>query len=154
MRGYIRHISPGSAVSEMATLWRENPFRWRVLAVSIALTGIIFYAFVPKSQLAEPRKPLVTWITTFDPNRTRAQIIESNRQNQLRQDYIKALEQKRTELRKQLYRELGRATFLDVDAMEAQLAREEAADKKAKVGKQAGTNNQASPGKQQTAGER
>jgi hypothetical protein len=137
----------------MATLWRENPFRWRVLAVSIALTGLIFYGFVPKSQLAEPRKPLVTWITTFDPNRTQAQIIESNRQNQLRQDYIKALEEKRTELRKQLYRELGRATFLDVDAMEAQLAREEAADKKAKASKPKASGPETGAPKQQTAGE-
>ncbi|MGC1270982.1 MAG: hypothetical protein WA842_10345 [Croceibacterium sp.] len=135
MRGYFQHINPTGAVSELAMLWRENPHRWLVLLLSMSLTAGVFYAFVPKSQLAEPRPPKITWITTFDPNRTQAEIIASNRKNQLRKDYIAALEAERTELRKQLYRELGRATFLDVDAMEAQLAREEAADKAAKEAK-------------------
>lgn len=133
MRGYFRHINPGGAVGDMRTLWRENPHRWGVLLLSMGMTGLLFYGFAPKSQLAEPRPPKITWITTFDPKRTQAEIIESNRKNQLRKEYIAALEAERVELRKQLYRELGRATFLDVDAMEAQIRRDEEAAAAAKA---------------------
>lgn len=125
---FWRRISPRHAVQDFAQEWRQPaPHRWKVLGVSVAATFFIFMMFVPESQRVEPRPPDVTWITTFAPDRTQEEIIASNLANQQRQDELAARLARREEIRKNLYRELGRATFVDVDAMEREIAAEEAA---------------------------
>lgn len=126
--GFWRRISPRRAVEDFAQEWRQPaPHRWKVLGVSAAATFFIFMMFVPESQRVEPRPPQITWITTFAPDRTQEEIVASNVANQRRQDELAARLARREEIRKNLYRELGRATFVDVDAMERQIAAEEAA---------------------------
>lgn len=125
---FLRHVSPSSAATDLADAWRENPYRWRVLAISAALTGGMLYAFLPADQRAALPLPQITWITTLDDTRTQAEIIASNEANQKRQDELDAADAERAEFRKQLYRDLGRATGLDVDEMEAQIKRDEAAE--------------------------
>jgi hypothetical protein len=83
---------------------------------------------VPESQRAEPRRPDVTYITTFEPGRTDDEIRASNIANQRRQDVVEAQRAAVEERKKELYRELGRATGVDVDAMEQQIERERAAE--------------------------
>jgi hypothetical protein len=126
--GFWRRISPRTAVQDFAQEWRQPaPHRWKVLGVSVAATFFIFMVFVPESQRIEPRPPQVTWITSFAPDRTDDEIAASNLVNQRRQDELAARLARREEIRKNLYRELGRATFVDVDAMERQIAEQEAA---------------------------
>ena len=79
-------------------------------------------------QRAEPDRPTITYISTFDESRTDAEILRSNLENQKRKEEAQALEAARIERRKELYRQLGRATGLDVDEMERQIAVEEAAE--------------------------
>lgn len=128
---FWRNISPSGAVRDFAQVWVDNPYRWRVLAVSIAATAVVMAVAIPESQRIPPEKPTVTYITTFEPGRTDEEIIASNIENQKLQDAIRAEEEKRAEFRKQLYRELGRATGLDVDAMEREIAKEKAAEERA-----------------------
>lgn len=90
------------------------------MAVAVAATFSIFMVFIPESKRIEPRPPEVTWITTFAADRSDEEIIASNVENQKRQDAIRAEQARRAELRRELYRELGRATGLDVDALERQ----------------------------------
>lgn len=124
---FWRRISPRRAVADFANEWRQpNPYRWPILGVSIAATFFILMVFLPEDQRIEPRAPEITWITTYAPGRSDAEIAASNLANQRRQDELEARRAAREELRKSLYRELGRATGLDVDAMEAEIAREEA----------------------------
>lgn len=135
---FWRQISPRRAVADFMGQWqRPNPRRWQIMAVSIAATGSIMWVFVPKNQRVEPRPPEVTWITTFDESRTREEIIASNIANQRRKERLEALEAERLEYRKELYRELGRATGLDVDEMEREIAEKEAADRRAAETRQA-----------------
>ncbi|WP_347302259.1 hypothetical protein V5740_09585 [Croceibacterium sp. TMG7-5b_MA50] len=125
---FWRRISPRRAVEDFAHEWRQPaPHRWKVLGVSVAATFFIGMMFVPKSQRIEPRPPEVTWITSYAADRSDAEIAASNLANQQRQDEIAARLAKREEIRKNLYRELGRATFLDVDEMERKIAADEAA---------------------------
>lgn len=124
---FWRHISPRAAVEDFASTWRNpTPHRWRFMALSIAITISILLVFIPPSQFIEPKPPEVTWITTFAEDRTEAEIIASNIANQERQDRLAQEAAEREEARKQLYRELGRASGLDVDAMEAKIAEDEA----------------------------
>ena len=66
-----------------------------------------------------PRPDLV-YITTFDENRSDSEIIASNCANQELQDAMEARLAERAELRRDMYRALGRATFIDVDELEAE----------------------------------
>ena len=127
---FWRRISPRRAVADFAHEWRRpNPYRWPALGISVAATFVILLVFLPKNERVAPRPPEITWITTYAPGRTDAEIAASNRVNQQRKDALAAEQAAREERRKELYRALGRATGLDVDAMEAEIAREEAAAK-------------------------
>lgn len=128
---YWRNISPTSAVKDFRQVWSENPYRWRVLAISIAATTGLMLMIIPKSERITPEKPTVTYITSFAPDRSDEEIIASNLENKKKQEAIRADQERRAEFRKQMYRELGRASGLDVEAMERQIAADEAAAKRA-----------------------
>lgn len=105
---------------------RPNPYRWPILAVSAGLTFLLMYLFTQERVYVPPAPPEIDYITSFEPGRTDEEIAASNARNQEAQDAIRTLQQERDELRKDLYRQLGRASGLDVDAMEAELAAQQA----------------------------
>jgi hypothetical protein len=116
---FWRDVSPRGALTDLAGEWRQpTPYRWQILGVSIAATFALMMLFLPEEQRAPPARPTVTWITTLDPNRTDQEIIESNIENQKRQDAIRAIKKAQEERRREAYRALGRATGMDVDALE------------------------------------
>ena len=128
MRGYWQRFSPRGGLEDFLSYWRQpTPYRWQILGVSVALTFTLMVLFVPESERIEPRHPDVTYISTFSPGRTDAEIIASNLANQKRQDALRAERAALEERKKQMYRDLGRATGVDVDAMERRIAREERA---------------------------
>ncbi|MEO6041906.1 MAG: hypothetical protein ABIP41_08400 [Croceibacterium sp.] len=131
---FWKDVSPTGAVGDLAQVWRKpNPYRWRILAVSVAATFTMLLVLIPKSERIEPRAPKITYIATFDPHRTEAQIIASNIANQKVQDKRRAEDAVRDEQRKQFFRTLGRATWIDVDKMEADAKRQQAAEDAAKA---------------------
>ncbi|MXO75057.1 hypothetical protein GRI40_07495 [Altererythrobacter aerius] len=99
-----------------------------VLLVAGSITGTILYQFSQERWRIPPKPPEVTWITTFEPGRTDAEIIASNRANQAEQDQLEAEQRQREEEAREAYRALGRASGLDVDAMEREIAREREQD--------------------------
>jgi hypothetical protein len=132
MKEFLRRISPRAAFSDFLHEWQApTPHRWQVLGVSVAATFALMVMFLPESQRADPRPPTVTWITTFAPDRTQAEIVASNLANQKRHDALRAEAAAREERRKELYRTLGRMTGVDVDEMEAEIDREKAAEEAA-----------------------
>jgi hypothetical protein len=125
-------ISPRRGVEDFVSEWRRpQPYRWRALALAVAATFALMMMLIPANQRAEPKRPEVTYITSWGADRTDEEIIASNIENQRRQDELEELQQRRAELRKELYRELGRATGLDVDEMERDIARQAAAEQAA-----------------------
>jgi len=153
--GFWRKVSPVGAARDFARVWASNPVRWRVLAFSLTITGVVMYVAIPASQRITPPRPDIFYITSFEPDRTDAQIEESNLANQKKQDAIRAELAAREEFRKELYRELGRASGLDVDEMEREIARQEAADIAARTAarRAARPEAQATQGGGQVAGE-
>jgi len=129
----LHKLNPGPG---LADFWSEftkpQPYRWLVVVASLAITGTLLYPFVKESVLIPPEKPKVTYITTFAPGRSDAEIMAENIANQERQDALRAERAAREERRKEIYRTLGRATGVNVDEMERQIAREEAAEKAAR----------------------
>ncbi len=110
--------------------WNEfrkpNPYRWPILAVSSLPVLVALYWLSHEIYYAEPARPEVTYITSYAPGRSDAEIEASNEENQLRKDEQQAQQEELAERKRQMYRDLGRATGLDVDAMEAQIARDKA----------------------------
>lgn len=132
MKGFFRQISPRGAIADLIHEWRApNPYRWQVLGVSVAATFTLMVLVIPESERAEPRPPRVSWITTFAPDRTDAEIRASNEANQRLQERLRAERAEREEQRKEAFRTLGRATGLDVDALEKQYSDESPTEKPA-----------------------
>ena len=130
--GYWDRFSPRGGFEDFLAYWRQpTPYRWQILGLSVGLTFTLMVLFVPESQRVEPRPPDVTYISTFAPDRTDAEIAATNVENQQRQDELRAEREAREERVREAYRQLGRATGLDVDAMEEQIARERAAEEAA-----------------------
>ena len=122
-------ISPKRAVDDFAGQWNEpTPHRWQILGVAAAATFAVLMVFIPDSERAPPARPEVTYISTWAADRTREEIVASNLANQARKDELAARRAELEERKKELYRALGRATFIDVDAMEAEIQGESAAD--------------------------
>ena len=118
---FWRQISPRRAVADFAQEWRQpNPYRWRILGVSVAATFALMVVMIPDSERVEPRPPEVTWITTFRPDRTEEEIIASNIENQKRKDRLAAEAAARAEQRKRNARALGQAMGFDVEELERQ----------------------------------
>ena len=130
-------ISPKYDVAGgVGDLWNElkrpQPYRWPILFVSCALTGLGLYPFVKERVYPPPPKPDIVYITTFAPDRTDAEIVESNLENQERKEARQRLEEAQIEKRREMYRALGQATGIDTDKMEAEIAAEKAREEAAK----------------------
>lgn len=120
-KGYFRDVSPVGAMGDLLEYWQQpTPYRWTIVAVSIAATAIVLAVFIPKSERALPEKPTITWISTFEEGRTDAEIVESNIENQQFQDRLNAELEARAERRRENYRALARASGFDPDELERQ----------------------------------
>jgi hypothetical protein len=127
----MQRLNPGPGLADFWEQFRKpQPYRWPILAVSAAPIALVLYWATEETVYVPPRPPEVTYITTFAEGRTDAEIIASNEANQARNNKIRAQIEELEERKREMYRELGRATGIDVDAMEAQIeadrAREEA----------------------------
>lgn len=100
--------------------------RMSVLLVAVLMTFGLLYSFTRERVRIPTRPPEVTYISTFASGRNEAEIVASNLANQKRQDALRAEQAAREEKAKDAYRALGRATGLDVDAMEREIKRDEA----------------------------
>lgn len=116
----IAIIAVGALIAEHVRI------RFGVLFVAAAITGTIIYQFTSETWRVPFPKPQVTYITTFDPNRSDAEIAASNAANQKVQDARRAEQARREAEARDAYRALGRASGMDVDAIERANAREKA----------------------------
>ncbi|WP_296722310.1 hypothetical protein [Erythrobacter sp.] len=119
----------------IADFWNEirrpQPYRWPILALSILPVGVILYAAMGTTVYKEPERPRITYITTYDPGRTDAEIIASNRANQEVKDLREAEEARIAERKRELYKALGAAAGMDVDEIERKADAERAAEEAA-----------------------
>lgn len=124
-----------NAAGGIADFWNEwkkpTPYRWPILAASFAMSGTMFYWLTKEEYYYPPEVPKVTYITTFAEGRTDEEIRQSNLENQRIQDEREAERERIEQRRRDLYKSLGAATGLDVEAMEAEAEAERAAEEQA-----------------------
>jgi hypothetical protein len=109
-----------------ALIMEHVRIRIGVLAIAALMTLGLLYQFTRERVRIPSRAPEVTFISTFETGRSDAQIEASNRANQKEQDALRAEQARREDKAKEAYRTLGRATGIDVDAIEREIKRDEA----------------------------
>ena len=128
----IRRLNP---LPGIADFWREfsrpQPYRLPILGVSMLMTFGLLYLFTEEKVVGPPPSPTVTYITSFAPDRTDAEIIETNIENQRKKDEREAEFLAREERRKEMYRALARASGMDPEEIERQAAEEAAREEAA-----------------------
>lgn len=127
--------------SGLADFWNEirrpQPYRLPILGLSVLPVALILYWAVGTTVYKEPERPRITYITTFDPTRSDAEIIASNAANQELKD-LRAAEEARIAGRKRdMYKALGAAAGMDVDAIERKAEAERAAEEAAEAKRRA-----------------
>ena len=135
---FTSRFNPSEGISDFWTeIRRPTPYRWPVLGLSLLCTFALLFWVTKERVLVPPEPPKVSFISTFAQGRTDAEIIASNLENQKRKERLAAEQVKRDEEVKAAYRALGRATGLDVDAMERKIAAEKAAEEAARKAQKA-----------------
>lgn len=113
-------------------LWNEirrpRPYRWTFLTLSVLpVAGVLWWA-VAQVEYKAPERPQIEYITSFAPDRTEAEIIASNRANQEVKELREAAEADIAERKRNMYKALGAAAGMDVEAIEAKAEAERAAE--------------------------
>lgn len=114
--------------------WNEirkpTPHRWPILFVScLPFAGLMYY-LAGETQYKTPERPQITYITSFEPDRTDEEIMASNLENQEIKELREAQREALAQRKRDLYKALGAAAGMDVDEIERRgeetRAREEA----------------------------
>lgn len=118
--------------SGLADFWNEirrpQPYRLPILIVSsLPVAGMLYWG-MNSTTYGEPERPKIEWITTLDEARTDAQIAAENISNQELKDLRAAEEARIAEAKRNMYKALGAAAGMDVDAIERKAAAERAAE--------------------------
>jgi hypothetical protein len=123
-----RNASPTGAIGDFIAVYKQaGRNRWWV-AILAALTTVGVFSIMAGENWIGPRpKPKVTWITTFAPDRSEAEIVASNIANQKRKDALAAEQARREAEVRALYEKIGQYSGVDVEAAKKQGEAERAA---------------------------
>ena len=136
--GMWRDVSPGGALGDFITVFRQaGRNRWRnVLLAALPPLGI-FVVFANEEMRGLPPPPKVTYITSWRADRSEAEIVKSNIENQKYQNWLRAEQAKREAEVRELYKTIGRYSGMDVDAIAKQAEADRAAEEARKAGEDA-----------------
>ncbi|MGB3710294.1 MAG: hypothetical protein WA985_01240 [Erythrobacter sp.] len=125
-------FNPAPGIKDFWTEFRKpNPYRWPLLVLSAMPFMGLLYVMSGETYYREPERPRITYITTFDPTRTDADIMASNRAHQEVKDLREADEAERAQRKRDLYKALGAAAGMDVEEIERQADEARAAEEAA-----------------------
>ncbi|MEM6909517.1 MAG: hypothetical protein AAF494_12645 [Pseudomonadota bacterium] len=121
----------------LTDFWREfrkpNPHRWPILfASTLPILAIVYWAS-SETVYKSPERPTITYITTFDPNRSDDEIIASNRANQELKELREAEAERLAQRKREMYKALGAASGMDVERIEAEADARRAAEEAAEA---------------------
>ncbi len=118
---FFRLFNPAVAVRDFREVWvQENPHRLRILLLSGAATFAIFGTMFSESHMIQPRPPEVTYITSYQGERSDAEIIAENIANQRAKEERFADADARREAAREAYEAVGSATGVDTQQARAE----------------------------------
>lgn len=102
--------------------WNEirkpHPHRLPILFVSCLPFGGLMYYLVGEVQYKAPERPQITYINSFEADRSDEEIIASNLENQEVKELREASQEALAQRKRDLYKALGAAAGMDVDEIE------------------------------------
>lgn len=130
---FWRSVQPVGAAADFGAVWRQAGVRrWPFVAAALCATLGVFYVIVQESWKAPPARPSVVYINSWTADRSDAEIAAEIAENQKLQDRLAAEQAVREAKVKEIYRTLGRASGMDVAAIEAKAKADAAAEKAAR----------------------
>jgi hypothetical protein len=136
--GMWRDVSPGGALGDFVTVFRQaGKHRWRYAFLAALPPLGIFAVFANEEARGLPPPPKITYITSWRADRSEAEIIQTNIENQKFQDRLKAEQARREAEVREMYKTIGRYSGMDVDAIEKRAEAERAAETARKAGEAA-----------------
>jgi hypothetical protein len=132
-------FNPASGIADFWTqIRRPQPYRLPILALSILPVAVMLYwGLTATTVYGEPERPKITYITTLDAARSDAEILAENRANQEIKDLRAAEEARIAKAKRDLYKALGAAAGMDVEAIERKAEAERAAKEAAEAKRRA-----------------
>ena len=132
--GMWTDVKPTGMIADFREVWRQaRQHRWRFAIVAAACTAGVFYVMMQQEGSAPHLPPKVTYISVLPEHRSDAEIMASNIENQKRKEAF-ALDQARRDVDvRNLYRQLGSWSGMDVDKIAREADAEAAAAKKAEL---------------------
>jgi hypothetical protein len=116
-----REASPRGAIADIRTVYDQaGKNRWSIALVSALATFGLFSVMVNQSWKKERELPEITYINSWPADRTDAETKAFIEENQRRKEERAALEAKVEAETKAFWKSLGRASGMDVEAIEAQ----------------------------------
>ena len=129
---YWRKVNPVGAIADFREVYRQaGTNRWRFAAAAAATTFAVFMVMWQEEVRGPPPRPTVTIIKSWRADRSMDEIRRTNLENQREKERLAAEQAKRNEDVRQIYKTLGRASGMDVDAVEKQAAKDRAAEEAA-----------------------
>lgn len=134
----MRIPSRFNPASGMADFWNEirrpQPYRWPILAISILpVAAMLYWGATGTTVYGDPERPKITYITTLDAARSDADILAENRANQEIKDLRATEEARIAKAKRDMYKALGAAAGMDVEAIERKAEAERAAEEAAEA---------------------
>ena len=131
---YWRNIHPVGAIADFRTVFEQaGRNRWWFAGLA-ALSTLGIFSVMNQESWKKPRpKAEITYITSWRADRSDAEIIASNIANQKRKDARAADLAKREEAVRNIYKKIGRASGMDVDAIERKAQADRAAEAASKT---------------------
>lgn len=114
---FLKDISPRRVFGDTRDFLRtEQPYKWRFLALSAAATLTIFLTFFSESGFEkEYQPPEVTWIKSFPPDRTEADIRRDQLLDMIDKHIAEIKRERREKERQEQFKRVGRMFGMDVD---------------------------------------
>jgi hypothetical protein len=129
MREMWRDASPVGAIADLRSVYEQaGKNRWRFMALA-GLTTVGIFSMMSWESWKKPRPlPEITLINSWPEDRTAAETRAFIIENQRRKEEREAQDAMVREAERELYRKLGRASGMDVDAIEKRAAEDAARD--------------------------
>lgn len=132
LRDVMKTASPTGAIGDFLQVYRQaGKNRWWIAIVAACITGGMFWALTHESWKRPRALPEVFYITTFAPDRTEEESLAFRKARQAEREAREAAYAAADAEGRRLYKQLGRASGIDVDAIERRAEAERQASKAA-----------------------
>lgn len=125
---FLKNANPVGAIADFRNVYQQaGKNRWWIALVSAAVTISIFSTLTGESWKKPRPLPEIVYITSWPQDRTEAETKAFIAENQKRKEEREALQRAYEAEGRKLWKAVGKASGMDVDAMEKQADAERAA---------------------------